>query len=301
MCKTKSQNEAGGNSLCLVSWPLLLSFTQSAVVGTWLFFLSPLRFSSVESAAAWTLTLCVRSHVLMCLEYWRMAVWRGAWQVNPGWFFLTLVKVICRPIASSAASHTEGECGSVLILPSVRWPRRVAAPQTCYSCIALRAGEADLTNLTVDFLVYSRSVGWVLFSQCGQRLVYMVVWETWSEPGLASRFLWTPRTLRGYPEITSFNVTDRCRACAPQCDWRDLGWGQSVGTANKNRSIICYLYMGKGNREFALLHLLPTSEYRGGGWKRNSWMYAKSGPSSSSRAAGTSRVLCLCSSVTISA
>lgn len=157
MCKTKSQNEAGGNSLCLVGDRHC--FHSHSL--RWLehgYFSVSIPFSSVESAAAWTLTLCVRSHVLMCHEYWRNAVWRGAWQVNHGWFFLTLVKVICRPIATSGASQTERECGSVHILPSVRWPRRVAAPQTCDSCITLRAGEADLSNLTVDSFFF---LGWL--------------------------------------------------------------------------------------------------------------------------------------------
>lgn len=93
----------------------------------------------------------------MCREYRRVKGWRGAWRANPGGFFLTIVNVICKPIAISGASHTDRECGHLYIsYPQHADPGRKQYPKLVIP--VSHGGKADLANLTVGIFP---SLGWL--------------------------------------------------------------------------------------------------------------------------------------------
>lgn len=146
---------------------------------------------------------------------------------------------------------------------------RVAAPQTCDSCITLRAGEADLSNLTVDFFF----LGWLdgCFSLNVDSSLSTRSFEKNDQSlALQAGFFKLPGSSGGIQRsLHSTRRTDVEPALLSAADviWVGVNlWGQQTKKSQESLSV----NREKGQREFALLHWLPTSEYRGGGWKRNS-------------------------------
>lgn len=146
-----------------------------------------------------------------------MEVWRGAWQVKPGWFVLIRVKVYRY---QWGLSH--GKRMWFCWYPTLSHSQEGSRTPKLWFLNRFEGswGSSVQPNGRYFFLAW---LDGYFFSLCGQRLVYTVVWEKWSEPGLVSRFLQTPQKLGGSQEITQRDGQVSSLRSSVRLTWSGLG------------------------------------------------------------------------------